>query len=254
MTASPPPAFSDPRTIAGHRRVYELTAEETERAHAVATEIAGSREPVSSLTTALHDRIRPAYGLAGYRRRPLEIYADGKGDCFETSAVAALLLRSLDIPCRFVTELCAARFEPGAALALLVPTAVAGPFTNSHVWLEAWTNGGWEPLDVQFGVYGRKDWEARRLKPRGGRFGFRFPLQLKSLDAGGFPDDELAEPYLLAPFENLRGSDAFKRWDADVDYFRGIRRGNPFLGARLTFMLPRLRRMERNLETLLASR
>jgi hypothetical protein len=68
------------------------------------------------------------------------------------------------------------------------------------------------------------------------------------------PDDELAGPYLLAPFENLRGSDAFKRWDADVDYFRGIGRDSLFLGARLTFMLPRLRRMARNLETLLASR
>ncbi len=246
--------FVDPRTIAGSRRKYELTSDEIDRARAVATEIVGSNDPVSILTAYVHDRIRPAYGLSNYKRQPLGVLEDGRGDCFETSAVTAMLLRSLGIPCRLVTEICAARFEPGAALAVLVPTAVAGPFTNSHVWLEAWTTDTWQPVDAQFDVSGRQRWEEARLQPHGGRFGFRFPLQLKSLDVQGAPDIDLSGRYLLTPFEGSRGAPAFERWRADVEHFRDIRRGRPFLGARLTFMLPRLRRMARNLEVLLAAR
>ncbi len=254
VTDTPPAAFVDPLTIAGHRRTYKLTRDEIHRARTIASGIVGSDEPMHAATSFLHDRLRPAYGFSGYRRQPLEVLEQGRGDCFETSAVAAMLLRSLGVPCRFVTEICAARFEPGAALAVLIPTAAAGPCTNSHVWLEASVHGRWEPVDVQFGVWEQRQWESTRLQPRGGRFGFRFPVQLRSLDTQGAPEHDLAGPYLLQPFDAQRDSDAFKSWADDLDHFRQLRRGSTFLGARLTLMLPRLRRMARNLETLLARR
>lgn len=243
--------FTDPREIGGRRRRYALTSGEVEDATRLANDIVGSDEPVAAIVMHVHRSIRPAYGISRYKRGLFAILNEGRGDCLEVSAVTAMLLRAAGIPCRFISEISAVNFEPGAALAALVPSVPASAVSNSHVWLETWKDG-WHPADAQFGVIGMSSWRSARLQPRGGHFGFRFPLQLKALNSEGSPDEDLSESYLVRPFQMFKDSDAFRQWEADLAHFRDMSRSTPFLGARLMLEMPRLRRMSRCLAALLA--
>jgi len=158
----------------------------------------GSSDPGPAVAKFVHEHVRPAYGLSRYKRGPLAVLEAGRGDCLEGSVLAVLLLRSWGAPCRFVSEVAAAWFEPGQALAGLLRKSAAGPLTNTHVWAETWEGDAWQPFDTSFGVYGRDEWLAARLRPDGGGFGgFRFPLQIRSRDAEGAQVD-LSRHYLLA--------------------------------------------------------
>lgn len=251
-----PLAFSDPsELIVGPHRAFRLSAAEVSAARVMATEIVGSSDPASAIVKFVHLNVRETYGLSRYKRGPLAVLESGRGDCLEAHVVATMLLRALGIPCRFVSEIAAAQFEPGQALAALLRKSAAGPWTNSHVWAENWDGDAWRPLDATFGgVSGFRDWIAERLRPDGGRFGWRFPLQLRSRDADGGVGEDLSERYLIEPFAEQRESAAFREWEADIAYFRQLRRESPYLGARLTLQGDRLRRMTGDLKLLLAGR
>jgi len=247
--------FSDPaELVVGPRRAYRLSAAEVTSARNLATEVVGKSDPGPAVAKFVHEHVRPAYGIARYKRGPLAVLESGRGDCLEAHVVAVLLPRSLGVPCRFVSDIAAAWFEPGQALAALLRKSAAGPLTNTHVWAEAWDGEAWQPLDTHFGgVYGRDEWIAERLCPGGGRFGFRFPLQIRTRDAEGAQVD-LSGPYLLEPFAEQRDSAAFREWAADVAHFGRLRRESLYLGARLAFQGRRFRRMASNLKVLLAVR
>lgn len=247
--------LSDPAELTvGPRRTYRLSTAELATARSIANEIVGSSDPGPAVAKYVHEHVREAYGLSRYKRGPLAVLEAGRGDCLEQHVVAALLLRSLGVPCRFISEIAAARFESGQALAALLRKSAAGPWTNTHVWTEMWDGEGWQPLDTTFGgLYGRDAWLAERLRPDGGRFGWRFPLQIRSREADGSQADR-SGPYLLEPFAEQQDTAAFRQWAADVAYFGRLRRESPYLGARLVFQSARLRRMTHNLKALIAVR
>ncbi|MCC7364158.1 MAG: transglutaminase domain-containing protein [Dehalococcoidia bacterium] len=257
-TPKPPPGdllhYCDPAELnIGPRRTFRLSGEELAAARRLANEVVGSSEPGPAVARFVHEHVRPTYGLSRYKRGPLAVLESGRGDCLEAHLVAALLLRSLGVPCRFISEVAAARFEIGQALCALLRKSAAGPWTNTHVWTEMWDGEAWQPLDTTFGVYGRNDWVSARLCPDGTDFGgFRFPLQIRSRDADGTVQGDLSEPYLLEPFAGQQDSAAFRQWAADVAHFARLRREGPYLGARLLFQGARFRRMTRNLKVLLA--
>lgn len=244
--------FSDPAELAvGPRRVFRPSVDEIAAARDVAGKVSGQENPAPAIAKFVHERVRPAYGLSRYKRGPLDVLEEGSGDCLEAHVAAALLLRSLGVPCRFVSEITAARFEIGQGLCALLRKSAAGPWTNTHVWLETWDGEAWQPLDTTFGVFGRNAWVHERLRPDGDAFGgFRFPLQIRGRAADGTQVD-LSGPYLLEPFTAQQDTDAFCRWAADVAHFAELRRESPYLGARLGLRRGRLQRMARDLDELL---
>ena len=87
--------------------------------------------------------------LENPKRTSTEVFADKKGVCREITLLFASMLRSLDIPVRFVFGY---SYTDNSELVDYIGSNFGG-----HVWVEVLIGNSWVPFDLTYGQYGSVD-------------------------------------------------------------------------------------------------
>lgn len=115
---------------------------------AVARELRKGRRPVDAVLGVsewVHDKLTYQRGTTGVHSSAVDAWQAREGVCQDYAHLTLLMLRSIGIPCRYVSGYL--HTKPDASIG----ETVGG---ESHAWIEAWTGGWWgfDPTnDVEVG-------------------------------------------------------------------------------------------------------
>jgi transglutaminase-like putative cysteine protease len=115
---------------------------------AVARELRKGRRPVDAVLGVsewVHDKLTYQRGTTGVHSSAVDAWQAREGVCQDYAHLTLLMLRSIGIPCRYVSGYL--HTKPDASIG----ETVSG---ESHAWIEAWTGGWWgfDPTnDVEVG-------------------------------------------------------------------------------------------------------
>jgi transglutaminase-like putative cysteine protease len=110
---------------------------ESKRIHRVAERIAKYNDPEQAVVVAaqwVHGELDYMPGTTGVHSSGLDALREGKGVCQDFAHLSLILLRSMGIPCRYVSGYLHPKPKAG------IGQTVEG---QSHAWLQAWTGGWW---------------------------------------------------------------------------------------------------------------
>lgn len=179
------------------------TPEEKNRINALVDELTkdakSDEEGIKTIVNWIHNNFRSTFGNPKYKTLS-QFFEKKRGNCYHHSALLVFMLTHKKIPARFVDEI---NYDANKFIGVfkeilgLIGDAPIGMNHNNHVWVEAYFDNKWQPVDATYGVVGIEEWlEARLLTNRG-----RFPLMIYAKEQNSLV--QRSEYYLIEKFREV---------------------------------------------------
>jgi hypothetical protein len=157
------------------------------------------------------------YKKENKQRHIFEILKEREGNCWEQVVCAMVMLRSIGIPCRLVSEVHYKESKFPFLIKLFKSIFSCYPADgcnySSYCWLEVFIDRRWIPADPAMGIFGIREWlEARLISRRE-----MFPILIFSEKGRGVASDmeSRTKYYLLDCFDyfyRIRSFSEYKIW------------------------------------------
>lgn len=157
------------------------------------------------------------------------------GTCEDKSIFAAVMLRHVGIPVRFILEVAICEpSRPREELAEKIGYTIIGRYTNTHVWLELYLDRKWIPADPSFNIFGEEEWATTRLDWKEDLMGFIVPVMIFAEKGYGLDNDmELRTTHYVIDlyshaYPAVELHPYFRSWKEKVGIFNTIAEHVPF--------------------------